>query len=159
MNYHNFIVRAGVLAIAGIANFWQPSLGAEPDCKTQPDRCIHDDDPRSPDTEIEILSPSANSQLSTPMPTLSWSAVAGATSYIIRVQDLEESEVQQEVNLLASDVEVQPEGNILIDYVFNRPLSPGKEYQIIIETMIEDTPVVGEVIFSTSTDADAINSN
>lgn len=150
MKSYNWMTRLGVLAIAGSVSFWQSSVSAKPDCKTKPDECIHDNDPRSPETEIEIFTPSANSQLFTQTPTLSWSAVEGATSYIIRVQDLEESEVEQEVYLSASEVPVAREGIISIEYVFERPLSLGKEYQIVVETTIEETPIAGEVIFSTS---------
>lgn len=171
MNYHILPVLFGVWAVGAIVCDWQPLLAEEsPPCQPsanddcpppcQPsaiDDCTRgnpvDDDPRNPDTEIEILSPSANSEISTPKPRLSWTAVEGATSYILRVQDLEESEAIQERSVELSEVEVGEDGNLAIDYLFDRPLSPETEYQLIIETALEvngeEKILEGEVIFST----------
>jgi hypothetical protein len=158
VNYRILSVLFGVLAVSAISTFWQPVLAVETegrkiDCDLGKDNCVGDDNPRNPDTEIEILSPSANTELLTQTPSISWSAVEGTTYYIIRVQDLEKSETMQEKTVDLSEVEVGEDGTIAIDYLFDRPLSPETEYQIIIETEIEtvgeEKIISGEVIFST----------
>jgi hypothetical protein len=176
VNYRILSVIFGCLTVGSIAACWQPVIAVETDEEnidcTDPDNCVEEtidctdpdncvlDDPRNPDTEIKILSPSANTELSTPTPSISWQTIDGATSYIIRVQDLEESEPMQEKTVHLPDVKVGEDGTLSIDfdYFFDQPLSPETEYQLIIETEIEtmgeEKIIYGEVIFSISSQSE-----
>lgn len=144
----------GVLIFSGIVYSEQPAIAEAIDC-TPPDSCVPDD-PRSPDDEITILNPPANAELKTQTPTLSWSAVEGATSYILRVRDLEESEPEQEVTVDFSDVEVSSDGTISIEFQdwFDRPLSWETEYRLAIETMVDDKSIVEERLFTISSQSE-----
>ncbi|HIK33207.1 MAG TPA: hypothetical protein IGS17_00040 [Oscillatoriales cyanobacterium M59_W2019_021] len=149
----------GVLIFAGIVYSQQPAIAEGIDC-TPPDSCVPDD-PRSPDNEIEILSPTANDELDTQTPTLSWSAVQGSTSYILRVRDLEESEPEQEIAIDLSEVEVSSDGTISIEFQdwFDRPLSWGTEYRLAIETIVDEKSILAERLFSISSQPESDASN
>jgi hypothetical protein len=142
-----------VLILCGMANRWLPAIAEEIVCDSDGKNCVPRD-LRNPNTEIEIFSPEVNTTLLTQTPRISWSAVEGATSYTIWVQDTEESKPKQEVTIKASDLEFNPEGKTSIEYVFDRPLSPEMEYQLTLETSIEDIIITNSVIFSVSSQAE-----